>query len=101
MSGTAGPEGALDYSLGLAHARSSGFDAKASGTHNPDDDGYRSTSGSARLGYRVNAQHRIGANLLVSRLDSGYDGSPTNPQPEDDHQYDRLHSGRALDPRME
>ncbi|MCB1989564.1 MAG: TonB-dependent receptor, partial [Burkholderiaceae bacterium] len=96
VSGTAGPEGALDYALGLAHARSSGFDAKASGTHNPDDDGYRSTSGSARLGYRINAQHRIGANLLVSRLDSGYDGFTYKPAaPEDDRNKHRLHTAGA------
>lgn len=96
VSGTAGPEGALDYALGLAHARSSGFDAKASGTHNPDDDGYRSASGSARLGYRINAQHRIGANLLVSRLDSGYDGFTYKPAaPEDDRNKHRLHTAGA------
>jgi vitamin B12 transporter len=49
------PDKALDYSLGLAHARSDGFDAKTSGAHNPDRDGYRSTSGNARLGYQINA----------------------------------------------
>lgn len=93
VSGTTGPEGALDYALGLAHARSSGFDSKSSGAHNPDDDGYRSTSATARLGYRINAQHRIGANLLVSRLNSGYDGFTYKPAaPDDDRNLNRLHT---------
>jgi vitamin B12 transporter len=96
VSGATGPEGALDYALGLAHARSSGFDSKSSGAHNPDDDGYRSTSATARLGYRVNAQHRIGANLLVSRLDSGYDGFTYKPTaPDDDRNLNRLHTAGA------
>ncbi|HRA15216.1 MAG TPA: TonB-dependent receptor [Giesbergeria sp.] len=96
VSGAAGPEGAMDYSVGLAHARSDGFDAKASGSHNPDDDGYRSTSATARLGYRINAQHRIGANLLVSRLNSGYDGFTYKPAaPDDDRNLSRLHTAGA------
>ena len=96
VSGATGPEGALDYALGLAHARSSGFDSKSSGAHNPDDDGYRSTSATARLGYRVNAQHRIGANLLVSRLNSGYDGFTYKPTaPDDDRNLNRLHTAGA------
>ena len=91
VSGTAGPDGALDYAVGLAHARSSGFDSKASGVHNPDDDGYDSTSGSARVDYRINAQHKIGASLLSSRLDSGYDAYGYLPSaPVDDRNQHRL-----------
>ena len=91
VSGTAGPDGALDYAVGLAHARSSGFDSKTRGAHNPDDDGYDSTSGSARVDYRINAQHKIGASLLSSRLDSGYDAYGYLPSaPVDDRNQHRL-----------
>jgi vitamin B12 transporter len=41
---------------GPAREISDGFDAKVSGSHNPDRDGYRSTSGNARLGFRINAR---------------------------------------------
>jgi vitamin B12 transporter len=91
VSGTAGPDGALDYAVGLAHTRSSGFDSKASGVHNPDDDGYRSTSASAKLGYRINAQHQLGATLLANRLNSAYDAFSYLPEaPGDDRNQHRL-----------
>ena len=91
ISGAAGADKALDYSLGLAHARSDGFDAKTSGAHNPDRDGYRNTSGHARLGYQVNAQHKLDATLLASRLNSGYDASGYKPaSPVDDRGQQRL-----------
>ena len=93
VSGTAGPDGALDYALGLAQARSGGFDSKTSGKHNPDDDGYRNTSASARLGYRLNARHNLGVSLLASRLNSGYDAFTYLPEaPEDDRNKGRLHT---------
>jgi vitamin B12 transporter len=91
ISGAAGVDKALDYSLGLAHARSDGFDAKTSGAHNPDRDGYRYTSGHARLGYQINAQHKLDATLLASRLNSGYDASGYKPaSPVDDRGQQRL-----------
>lgn len=93
VSGTAGPDGALDYALGLAQARSGGFDSKTSGKHNPDDDGYRNTSANARLGYRLNARHNLGVSLLASRLNSGYDAFTYLPEaPEDDRNKGRLHT---------
>lgn len=91
VSGATGPDGALDYSLGVDHVRSSGFDSKSSGVHNPDDDGYRSTSASARLGYRVDARHQIGASALLSRMNSGYDAYTYKPSaPVDDRNEHRL-----------
>ena len=91
ISGAAGADRALDYSLGLAHARSDGFDAKTSGVHNPDRDGYRNTSGHARLGYRIDARHKLDATLLASRLNSGYDNSGYKPaSPVDDRGQQRL-----------
>ena len=91
ISGAIGADKALDYSLGLAHARSDGFDAKTSGAHNPDRDGYRSTSGHARLGYQVNASHKLDATLLASRMNSAYDDFAHKPaSPVDDRGQQRL-----------
>ena len=91
VSGAAGQGGAFDYSLGLVREISDGFDVKSSGVHNPDRDGYRSTSGNARLGLRINAQHRLDATLLASRMNSGYDNFSYNAaQPADDRNLNRL-----------
>jgi len=91
VSGTAGPQGALAYALALAHARSSGYDSKASGAHNPDDDGYRSTNASARVGYRLDARHRFGASLLANRMNSAYDAFTHLPAaPHDDRNRHKL-----------
>jgi vitamin B12 transporter len=91
VSGAAGREGAFDYSLGLSREISDGFDLKSSGVHNPDRDGYRSTSGNARLGFRINAQQRLDATLLASRMNSGYDNfSYSAAQPADDRNLNRL-----------
>ncbi len=93
VSGAAGPDGALDYALGLTHARSSGFDSKTSGSHNADRDGYRSTSGHARLGYRIDARHKLDATLLASRMNSAYDGFAHTPaSPVDDRNLSRMHT---------
>ncbi|OJX31570.1 MAG: TonB-dependent receptor [Burkholderiales bacterium 68-12] len=99
VSGTAGTGGAFDYALGIARETSDGFDAKASGAHNPDRDGHRSTSGNARLGLRIDAKHRLDATLLASRMDSGYDAFSYVPaQPVDDRNLSRLRTaGLAWD----
>ena len=91
VSGVAGQDGAFDYSLGIAREISDGFDAKASGSHNPDRDGYRSTSGNARLGLRINARHRLAATLLASRMNAGYDNASFSAaKPVDDRSLNRL-----------
>ena len=91
ISGAAGQDGAFDYSLGIAREISDGFDAKVSGSHNPDRDSYQSTSGNARLGLRINARHRLDATLLASRMNSGYDNSSYKAsQPADDRSLNRL-----------
>jgi len=99
VSGAAGEGGAFDYALGIAHETSDGFDTKASGAHNPDRDSYRSTSGNARLGLRIDARHRLDATLLASRLDSGYDAFTYIPaKPVDDRNLSRLRTaGLAWD----
>ena len=91
ISGSAGTEGAFDYALGLSRTISDGFDTKTSGSHHLDRDGYRSTSGNARLGLRINAQHRLDATLLAQRLNSAYDAfSYDATAPADDRNLHRL-----------
>ena len=74
QAGVSGGAGALDYSLGISHERSDGFNAGPIPTANPDDDGYRRTSGNARVGLQIDARHRIDGTLLASNLWSQYDG---------------------------
>ncbi|RZJ25138.1 MAG: TonB-dependent receptor [Haliea sp.] len=71
-----GAQGAFDYSVGLSQAESDGFNVRKG--YNPDDDGYDNLSGNARLGFQVNAGHRLGATLLHSRTKAEYDGGLTN-----------------------
>lgn len=85
-AGFSGRSGALDYALGVAAERSSGFNAKVTG--NPDDDGYRSQSGNARLGWQLNAAHRLDTTLLANNMDAQYDLGLT----ADDHRVYQLRS---------
>lgn len=87
MSGSAGANGAFDYALGLTRAQSDGYDIKSDAGHNTDKDDYRATSGHARVGLQVNAQHRLDATLLGQYMNSGYD---TSPNPVDDRNKSRL-----------
>ena len=87
VSGTAGVEGAFDYALGLTRVQSDGYDIKTGAGHNTDKDGYTATSGNARVGFKVNAQHRLDATLLGQYMNSGYD---TSPAPVDDRNKNRL-----------
>ena len=87
LSGSAGVDGAFDYALGLARAQSDGYDIKSGAGHNTDKDGYSATSGNARVGFKVNARHRLDATLLGQYMNSGYD---TSPVPVDDRNKNRL-----------
>ena len=92
VSGSAGTDGGVDYSLGLAHESSDGFNMQplylrlpADGVRNPDLDGYRSTSANARLGFQVSRTHRLDATLLASDMESQYDAFTYKPaSPVDD-----------------
>lgn len=102
ISGSAGIDSVFDFSLGMTQETSKGFDSQpqslrrpppADGLRNPDQDGYRSTSANARVGFQVNRTHRLDATLLNSDLDSQYDpSSPAfNPaKPLDDHSKNSL-----------
>ena len=87
VSGSAGEDGAFDYALGLTREQSDGYDIRDSAGHNPDKDDYTSTAGHARLGFKVNARHRLDATLMANRLESGYDVSAA---PVDDRNHNRM-----------
>ncbi|ALV09167.1 vitamin B12 transporter [Roseateles depolymerans] len=74
-----GAQGGFDYAASLSHDRSRGVSAvrpgDANGTYNPDDDGFRRTVASARLGFTPAAGHRIGVSATQSRLNAQYDGA--------------------------
>lgn len=76
-AGLSGGTGAWDYSLGLSQAESDGFNSRTTATANPDKDGYRRRSVHARLGWQLQADHRLDATLVHSETHSGYDSSPT------------------------
>ncbi len=71
-AGLSGKNGAVDYSLGATHARSSGFDSRPA--TNPDRDGYRNTSLNGRVGVQLNDAHRLEASGTYSRMKAQYDG---------------------------
>lgn len=89
QAGVSGGTGMIDYSLGLSHERADGFNARPGAAYNPDDDGYRRTSGNARLGLQINPSQRIEGTLLASNLKSQYDSSKT----EDDRNRHQLRTG--------
>ncbi|MFC7460103.1 TonB-dependent receptor domain-containing protein [Hydrogenophaga defluvii] len=70
--GLSGGNGTVDYALSLAGERASGFDSQPGA--NPDKDGHRNRSASARLGWQVDARHRLEATALTSHVNSQYDG---------------------------
>jgi vitamin B12 transporter len=80
-----GSKGSVDYALGLARETSDGFNSQP--TANPDKDGYRNTGASARLGWQINAAHRLEATLLNSETDAQYDAFTPG---RDDHGFQDL-----------
>ncbi|WAC74265.1 TonB-dependent receptor [Roseateles sp. SL47] len=74
-----GAQGGFDYAASLAHDSSRGVSAvrpnDAYGNYNPDDDGFRRTVASARLGFTPLEGHRIGISATQSRLNNQYDSS--------------------------
>jgi len=89
QAGVSGGAGMVDYSLGISHERSDGFNARTTPTANPDDDGYRRTSGNARVGLQIDPRHRIEGTLLASNLESQYD----NNAKVDDRNHHQLRTG--------
>jgi len=93
-----GKQGALDYAFSLASEFSDGFNARpvAYSASTPDYvadiDDWRSHSASARLGYQLNAQHRVQLLGMSSQINSGYDASAKPKAGVDDR---NLHSNQA------
>ncbi|MEY2952090.1 MAG: hypothetical protein RLZZ401_177, partial [Pseudomonadota bacterium] len=71
-----GSQGAVDYSLGLADAKSTGFNSRTVASQNPDLDGYKSQSANLRLGLKINDAHRLDATALAHSMNSQYDSNP-------------------------
>jgi vitamin B12 transporter len=85
QAGVSGSADAFDYSLSAAYGRSDGFNARTVPGANPDDDGWRRSSGQARVGWRITPQHQLDASLLASNLESGYDGFSPGADEQNDH----------------
>jgi vitamin B12 transporter len=81
--GVSGTHGAFDYAAAIGHERSRGVSAirpnDQFGDFNPDDDGYARSFGNIRLGYTPAPGHRIGVNVVASRLNAQYDSAEFNP----------------------
>ena len=81
--GVSGQSGLFDYSFGVAHEESKGYNVQPvskrnvvkDGFTNPDRDGYNSTSGNAKLGFQITPDQRIEATLLSSDIKAGYDAT--------------------------
>ncbi len=84
-AGFSGANGALDYALGAAREVSRGFNSKPGA--NPDLDGYRQSSASARVGMQINKEHRIDLTGTYTDMDAQYDGFVPGL---DDHGLNRL-----------
>ena len=82
-AGASGAQGGLDYSASLGRESSRGVSALKPGdqfgNYNPDDDGFTRDTGQFKLGYTLAPGHRIGLNVVRSRLDAQYDGSEYLP----------------------
>ncbi len=90
-AGISGAASAFDYSIGAAYEESRGFNVRPVSGANPDKDSYRAHSVNARLGYQIDARHRLDATLLESTVNSGYDDFFHNPlRPVDDRSHYRL-----------
>lgn len=81
--GASGSTGAFDFAASLGRESSRGVSALAPGdafgSFNPDRDGFARNTGNLRLGFAPAAGHRIGIDLLETRLNARYDGAEFNP----------------------
>ena len=68
---------AFDYSFGLSQATSNGFNVRPVNGQNPDADGYKSIAVNTRLGFQINADHRLEAGILSNKNDAQYDSGLT------------------------
>jgi len=71
-AGVSGADASWNYALGITRDSSDGFNVKPTG--NPDKDGFSADSASARLGFKVNAEHRVDASFMSNQQRGQYDG---------------------------
>lgn len=90
QAAVAGSSEHWDAALGFVTEYSQGFDSttKAALGHVPDDDGYQTHTANARLGWKLNADHRVDVSALRSRWDTRYDTSKATQA--DDHSLREL-----------
>ncbi len=81
--GISGVSGAFDYAATIGRDQSRGVSAirpnDQFGDFNPDNDGFSRTFGKPRLGYTLAPGHRIGVDVIGSRLNAQYDSAEFNP----------------------
>ena len=77
--GVSGAQAGFDYAASVGHEHSRGVSALKPGDQfgnfNPDDDGYTRNTGQFKFGFTPAAGHRVGLNVVESRLNAQYDGS--------------------------
>ena len=73
-AGVSGADASWNYAFGIARDSSEGFNARTTTTANPDKDGFTAESASARLGFKVNADHRLDALFMSNQQRGQYDG---------------------------
>jgi vitamin B12 transporter len=74
-AGVSGADASWNYAFGIARDSSDGFNATTSSKANPDKDGFTAESASARLGFKVNADHRLDASFMSNQQRGQYDSS--------------------------
>jgi len=94
-AGVSGQAGDFDYAVGASYQESRGFDVRTPNIrHDLDDDFYRTHAANVRLGWRIDARHRLDASVLASEMHSAYDassGTSYNPaRPSDDRNLHHL-----------
>ncbi len=93
--------GDTSYTLAAGRTETRGFSATKPSVpfdqYNPDADGYRSSSASARLDHRFRPGQDLGASLFYSRGDTRFDNGPdTNPHTAQSLSAYSLHSRNRL-----
>ncbi len=77
-----GGEGRLDYALGIAEEKSTGFNAQPSSS-NTDKDGFKNQSFSGRMGLKLDANQQVDLSVLDNVLHAGYDAYGSLPPTTD------------------
>jgi vitamin B12 transporter len=79
QTGVSGAQGGFDYAASLGRESSRGVSALKPGdqfgNYNPDDDGFKRDTAQAKLGFTPVTGHRVGLNVVSSRLNAQYDAS--------------------------